>query len=189
MDKFGYSWERLLDETSKQFEAFCIYRDIGPGRSIQKVAQKRAGSGGLSKLKEWSSKHHWSERAKAYDAHIDEIRRSGHEDEIIEMAERHAREAKLFQDKVHERLETIDPAELKPHELIKWYETAVKIERLSLGVPTENVRQEKELKEVKPDAVTREKLQDPQVRKRATEFIKAIADSQSRSDRISPGSK
>lgn len=183
------SWKRLPEETSKQYEAFCIYRDIGTSRSIQKVAQKRPGSGGLSKLKEWSSKYHWIDRATEYDEYLDEIKRTMHEEEIREMANRHALEAKLFQDKVHERLEKIDPNELKPHELIKWYDTAVKIERLSRGVPTENIKQENHSMEVKNDVVTRESLENPKVRAKANELIRIIADSKISPDGISTHNK
>lgn len=171
-------WKRLPTETSKQYNAFCIYRDLGPGRSIQKVANKRSGSGGLSKLKEWSSKYLWIERAAAYDEHLDGVWRSGFEEEIHEMAARHAREAKLFQEKVHERLEKIDPDELKPHELIKWYETGVKIERLSRGVSTENVKRE-EFLGVKEDVITVESLEKPEIREKNNHDILAYADSKS----------
>jgi hypothetical protein len=56
-------------------------------------------------------------------------------------------------------------------------ETAVKIERLSRGVPTENIKQENEVIEVKKDVITPEKLKNPEVRKAANEFIRTISDS------------
>lgn len=182
-------WERMPGETSKQFEAFSIFRDIGPSRSISEVANLWSESGATSRLREWARKNKWHQRVIDYDEHMDRIIVVSHEEEIKKMVVRHAREAKLFQSKVHERLEKIDPDELKPHELIKWYETAVRIERLSLGVPTESIKQEQEFKEAKADVVTMEKLKDPKVRRRAAEFIRAIADSQSSPDRISTGSE
>lgn len=196
----SHKWERLPQESSKQFEAFTLYRDLGPNRSIQKVAQERTeGRPHTSRLKEWSFKYEWVERATAYDAHLDEIRRSGKEDEIRELAAqnsheidkmniRHALEAQLLQNKAIEKLESLNIEDMKPHDIVKFYDTAVKIERLSRGVSTENIKRE-EVKEVKEDDITREKLQDPQVRKRATEFIKAIADSQSSTNRVSTDSQ
>ncbi len=181
------SWEKLLGETSKQFEAFCIYRDMGTERSISEVAKVWSNSGATSRLTEWSRKHQWVERAASYDQYVDELKRYEQEDQIREMASRHARDAQLFQAKVHDRLENINPDDLKPNDIIKWYEVAVKIERLSRGVPTENIKQEK-IQGVE-DVITKERLQDPRVRKKATEFIKTLADSQSRTDRVSIDSK
>lgn len=182
------SWERQPDETSRQYEAFCLYRDMGPERSILKVAREWSSGGHTSKLKEWSSKHHWVDRASAYDEHIDEIRRGRNEEAIIEMSARHADYSIQLQEKAMEALKLINPDELKPNELIKWLDIAVKIERLSRGVPTENIKQEQEVKEVKADAVTREKLKNPEVRRKANQLIRAIADSQSSANGVSADS-
>jgi len=161
---------------------------MGRNRSILKVAKEWSEGGHTSKLKEWSSKYNWVERAASYDEHIDKIKRDSFEELVRETVARHTKESKLFQTKVHERLETIDPDELKPNELIKWYETAVKIERLSLGIPTENIKRE-EIKEVERDALTPEKLKNEKVRKTANQFIKAIAGSQSSTNGIGTDSK
>ena len=68
-------------------------------------------------------------------------------------------------------------------------EIAVKIERLSRGVSTENIKQESEFKEVKNDVITKEKLEKPEIRRKANQLIKAIADSQSSTNGISTDSK
>ena len=33
-------WTRLENETSRAYHAFCIYRDMGPERSLEKVREK-----------------------------------------------------------------------------------------------------------------------------------------------------
>ena len=43
----------------------------------------------------------------------------------------------------------------------------------------ETIKQEKEYKDVKHDAITQENLKKPEVRRKANQLIKAIADSQS----------
>lgn len=181
-------WERLQIETSRQFQAFCIYRDMGPSRSIQQVAQQRTGSGGFSKLKEWSITHQWVDRATEYDDHIDTIKRAGNEESILEMSSRHADYSMQIQEKALDALKLIKPEDLKPHHLIKWLEVAVNIERLSRGVSTENIKRE-EVMEVKNDVVTSEKLKKPEVRRAASRYIKAIADSQIGTDRVSVDSQ
>lgn len=182
-----HSWERMPEETSKQFEAFSIFRDIGPSRSISGVANLWSESGATSRLREWARKNKWHQRVIDYDEHMDRIMVVSHEEEIKKMVVRHAREAKLFQSKVHDRLENINPDELKPHELIKWYETAVKIERLSMGISTENIKQE--AVKVKEDAINQETLRKPEVREKANKLIKAIADSQSSTYGVSTDSQ
>ena len=72
---------------------------MGIERSILKVAQEWSTGGHTSKLKEWSSKFHWVDRASAYDEHIDEIKRAGNEEAIIEMSARHADYSLQIQEK------------------------------------------------------------------------------------------
>jgi len=135
-------WERQKDESSKAYAAFCIYRDMGPDRSIEKVYEKRSRRGPLSRLKNWSVKHNWVERAKAYDDYLERKKREEKEKAILEMAERHARLAMAFQQRVAQRLQEIDPAELSPADMAKWLDIATKLERLSRGEPTEIEKQE-----------------------------------------------
>ncbi len=66
------------------------------------------------------------ERASAYDEHIDEIKRARNEEAIIEMSARHADYSLQIQEKAIEALNLVNPEELKPNDLIKWYDVAVK---------------------------------------------------------------
>ena len=183
------SWQKLSDETSRQYEAFCIYRDMGIERSIGEVAKLWSKSGATSRLNQWSSKYHWVERATAFDEHIDEIKRTRNEEAIVEMSARHADYALRIQEKAIEALNLVKPEELKPNDLIKWYDVAVKIERLSRGLSTENINRESEFKEVRNDAITKENLEKPEIRRKANQLIRAIADSQSSSNGVSTTSK
>ena len=68
-------WERLPEETSINYMAFCKYRDLQSRRSIKKVAELSDGAQ-ISKFNRWSSEFKWVDRARAYDDHIDELRRN-----------------------------------------------------------------------------------------------------------------
>lgn len=59
-----------------------------------------------------------------------------------EMTDRHIKEAMMLQGKVLERLRTLKPNDLNPSDVAKWFDIAVKIERLARGESTENVNQE-----------------------------------------------
>jgi hypothetical protein len=67
--------ERLADETARAYQAFCYYRDLGPGRSFDKAYQRYCADRGMNRSSRrrpggwsnWSTKYNWVERAKAYD--------------------------------------------------------------------------------------------------------------------------
>jgi len=73
--------ERLANESARAYQAFCIYRDLGPSRSIDQAWRSRRSSskGGSARRPghwaAWSQKYKWVERAEAYDDSIDEARR------------------------------------------------------------------------------------------------------------------
>ena len=112
MDNAENQWDRLPKETSRQYEAFCIYRDMGPDRSILKVAQEWSAGGHTSKLKEWSSKHHWVERALHMMSTLMRLRRARNEEAIIEMSARHADYSLQIQEKAIEALNSLNPKNL-----------------------------------------------------------------------------
>lgn len=94
----------LPDESDDSYAVFCIYRDMGPKRSVAKAYH--AFKQGLSTISgddprwededvkavvghvgKWSSAYEWVSRAKAYDRYLDKIRRIERE-EIIRAGER-----------------------------------------------------------------------------------------------------
>jgi len=87
-------WERQPDESGKAWEAFRIYRDLGPGRSLSEVAsilgKSRQSIGG------WAARHNWAWRAQEYDRYLDEQRVRAQVRQIQEMSERHAEQSQLI---------------------------------------------------------------------------------------------
>ena len=73
-------WEIRPNESEKAFAAFCIYRDLGPDRSLSLVSVELQKSSRW--IKEWSRTHEWVVRAKAYDNHLDEVRRQEEEAQL-----------------------------------------------------------------------------------------------------------
>jgi hypothetical protein len=61
---------------------------------------------------------------------------------VEEMAERHAKEALMLQNKALERLRQLRPEELTPRETLSYLIDAAKLERLARGEPTERVAEE-----------------------------------------------
>src|SRR5690554_741438 len=94
-------WSRREDETTKAYWAFCIYRDLGRGRSIPKAWDVYRSENGLKAVeptgtfKDWCSCNGWVERAQAWDDHEDTMRlqardqaRQNARDKFVEYAER-----------------------------------------------------------------------------------------------------
>ena len=124
-------WERQEGESAKAFEAFGVYRDLGPDRSIAKTGQKLGKN--LTTLSEWSSKFEWVKRANAWDDEQDRVARNEQIKEIRKMRERHAKIAERALEKVTEALETIDPQEMSHMDMARFMDVASKLERLSRG--------------------------------------------------------
>lgn len=124
-------WEQQEGETAKAFEAFCVYRDLGPSRSIAKTGQS-LGKNRVT-LEQWSSKYDWVKRATAWDAEQDRIARQAQTEEIIKMRKRHAKLACDMLAKAAAALEVLPPGEVKAGDVSRMVDVASKLERLSRG--------------------------------------------------------
>jgi hypothetical protein len=83
-------WDRRAEESDEAFEAFTVYRDLGPGRSIRKVAEALDKS--RQTLGQHSSRHDWQDRAAAWDLEVDRQRRLALVEENVRAARRHAQQ-------------------------------------------------------------------------------------------------
>lgn len=63
------AYERLPAESPQAFEAYKVYRDMGPGRS-RKLTGERLGKD-VSLMSRWQGHHGWVERARERDEFID----------------------------------------------------------------------------------------------------------------------
>ena len=124
-------WERQENETAKPFEAFCIYRDLGPGRSLSQVAKSLGKSDTL--MSRWSSEYDWVKRAAAWDHEQDRIARQEQIKEIVDMRKRHAKIAKKALDKISVALDSIDPEDMSNADIARLMSEASKLERISRG--------------------------------------------------------
>lgn len=163
MEKKNKEWERVPGETQKAFEAFCIYRDMGASRSLQKVADRLGKCSRL--IKKWSSQDGWVKRTTAYDDYMDRKARGVVESKLEDINSEHlnmirgARESVMvplqallkridnasekggdpfsdFDDKPLDKL--LDMA--RPY--VKLVLDVIKLERLMYGLPTETIKAE-----------------------------------------------
>ncbi|HOW67937.1 MAG TPA: hypothetical protein P5186_16220 [Candidatus Paceibacterota bacterium] len=76
--------ERLPGESTQAYEAFRTYAGLGPGRSTREVCKRLNKS--IALIGKWSAKHHWVERAAAFDDRLDRITQEAEEAKLIEKA-------------------------------------------------------------------------------------------------------
>lgn len=124
-------WERQPEETPKAFEAFCVYRDLGPERSIAK-AGKQLGKNRVT-LEQWSSKYEWVKRCAAWDTEQDRIARQDQQKEIKKMRKRHAGIAAAMLVKAATALQRLPDDEISASEISRMVDVASKLERISRG--------------------------------------------------------
>jgi hypothetical protein len=131
---------RQRKETSKAFEAFQLYRDLGPERSLAKVGQQLGKSTTL--MERWSQKWNWVVRAAAWDEVQDRRIQEAQLKAIAEMKERHAKMGGILQTKALEGLANLVPSQLKPNTLLSFLIQGVKMECEGRGQPSQITEQQ-----------------------------------------------
>lgn len=94
-----YPFERLEVETTKQFRAFCTFRDMGEDRTIVGAFRIHTGKDypqANKFFKDWAEKFQWRIRAQAYDDHFERLELRKKEAAIEEAAARHVLEVRNF---------------------------------------------------------------------------------------------
>lgn len=143
-------WEKLPRESFKAFQAYAVFRDLGPTRTLPKVAEALSKS--LPLIKGWSAKHDWVNRAEAYDMYVDQRYREEREGDLAEMRRREGALGALFQTVVFQRMRghgeageddyvpPLSARDLDAYSAAKLAESSVRLIRLSRGQPTELVK-------------------------------------------------
>lgn len=165
----AHAWERQPTESIEAFHAFAHYRDLAPDtRSVAaaytahsttclgRPREKKAARG----WEEWSSRHNWVGRMRAYDAQLERQKVKARMKAIAEMEEETARQAANARRILLQPLQALAKSIQKNPELltadtnaqamrlgrlaaesVKALKAAVEIERLSRGVSTQNIDQ------------------------------------------------
>jgi len=132
-------WEKLAEETETNYLWFSRYRDYGNERSIAKVVQKYGKKKSYkSQLDKWSSRFRWAERCAAYDAYLDEQKRTTLENERLQMAREHIAVADKTMEAYLRMLNALDMEKVNASAIKGFGEFAVKTKRDALGVVEEH---------------------------------------------------
>lgn len=153
-------WERQPGETATQYAAFCVYRDLGPRRTLTESIRlwstpnkPRAQNKVLrlpdgttrdmrtrnSSVLEWSQRHNWKVRAQLWDQHQDREAQQAEIDHLRALKRREARMADRGWDVVERAMADISPAELRPKDLSTLMMALARLGRMAHDQPDSTV--------------------------------------------------
>lgn len=138
-------WDQQQNESSKALERFALYRDMGAGRSLRKLAKDLELN--PSTLAEISTKHGWQERVVAFDAYIDKASQHNQIAQVKAMKRRQIalalRAQKVVEKGLKKILRDMDDEhllrKLSPEGLSKILDTGCRLERLNRDEAEHNV--------------------------------------------------
>lgn len=138
-------WERQPGESEQAYEAFALYRDLGPKRSNQEVGIQLSKSRQL--ISRWKSNYNWDERVRAYD---NELQKEMHREAVKnlkDMTNRHIKISMQLQKKALAALDNLPVEEMTPKDIKEFIKMATDLERLnrmSAAIPSANEDMETE---------------------------------------------
>lgn len=131
------AWEKQAGESSKAYEAFVAYRDLGAGRTLVDVAQ-RAGKA-YSLIRRWHKNWDWEIRASAWDNRISERAAMKAAEEYSRMIETQLNIGKMLQARATKALQRLDLEKVSERSLpaiLKMLESGIRIERSARELET-----------------------------------------------------
>jgi hypothetical protein len=148
-------WERQPRESPRAFEAFALYRDLGPERTMANTGRKIGR--GYKAMAKYADRWSWNKRALAWDRMRDQAKSEAAIAEAKAVGERHARIAGQHiaalltpVSELARRLNAriIDLSKISDSDVIKMVQRngpvirqLAELERLSVGLPTTTASQ------------------------------------------------
>ena len=133
-------WNKRPRETQKSYEAFKIYRDMGPTRSLARLGRELAKS--KQNFDRWSVSNEWVKRVTAYDHYLDLKAQEAALDEAQEAARRHIRLGKLLQGRGAKVLQGKADDDITAAEGTRMVVEGTKLERTAMELPDQITRQQ-----------------------------------------------
>lgn len=125
-------WERQKGETEKAYEAFVLFRDAGPGRTLIAVARELHKSYTL--IRRWNDTWNWSERVRLYDVDVEKAARAQAVKDRKDMIARHTKLALDVQKKAEEALKALKVSDMAPKDIKEYIKMATDLERLNRDI-------------------------------------------------------
>ena len=136
-------WDMQSYETQNQFNAFCVYRDMGidgTKRTFVSVAEKCQKS--CSLIRRWKDKNNWEERSRFFDIEKDREQIAERKKQIGQMRKRYATMGNALFAKSARKLQAMTVDEMAVGDIARLTDLAIKLESIGLCVATETIRAE-----------------------------------------------
>jgi hypothetical protein len=140
-------WERMESEPGRAFEAFRIFRDLGPTRTLAATAlsffeipasalteDPNIGKRYAPRFYAWHSKYNWKVRADSWDAEIDRQRWADRAEAIRRTNDGYVAVGAAMRQKILLRVAGMDPAQIAPKDVPAWIKAAADVERMGYGI-------------------------------------------------------
>lgn len=199
-------WEyRYPHESTKSFNYFITYANLGEGRSLAQVREKHGNNISLRQLKDYSRKYKWVKRAEAKDEYDIQKRIKEHEKEKEEYFKKRLDRIKKYHDATDAVLQTllidlglIENPETKKYEKKKYTQSTsvanslknladanvnnTKLALRFLGLP-ETIRDVQEISMDSKNTITadvnvQKTLEDQEFMEEELKFMKKLVDQQ-----------
>ncbi|HSX99704.1 MAG TPA: hypothetical protein VLG91_20290 [Streptomyces sp.] len=131
-EKEPYPWIRRDDETEHAYANFQSYLRMGTGRTLAKAAQKIGKT--TQALGEFSRKHDWVERCRAYDRHIMTAETDGLAHQIAEARDENLELIRKLRNHLSDRLDEF--VEKKQDPSVRWTQALMAMAKLEMNAFT-----------------------------------------------------
>lgn len=123
--------DRQKGESTKAYDAFLVYLNLGETRSALKVAAEIHKN--VIMIRTWSARWNWVSRVIEWEDRVRQERILKFKDSRMEMFERHAKIGESFLEKLSGIIQKIDPESCSVADLCIALKTAVAVEREARG--------------------------------------------------------
>lgn len=134
-------WDRQKGETERSYEVYRAYQALPPNRRSVRAAYEHVKGKEYKttpgRVMETAAHWSWKLRAAANDDRQVQIAREAEDEAIREMVKRHASVSLMFLQKTIESIQQTEAEDIPVAALPRFFETAVRMERLSRGLTTE----------------------------------------------------
>lgn len=125
-------WNMRPGETAKAYQAFEVYRDMGPDRSLERVGQALAKT--RQSLDGWSTRFEWQARVRAFDEAAAAKAAEKALEDAASVRARQAAHAKAIQLRAMQKIATMDPGDMSMAEATRAWQVGAEAERKALGI-------------------------------------------------------
>jgi hypothetical protein len=135
-------WDQQPKESSRQYERFLRFRDLGRMRSlttVNKVLTEMGDELTYGTIRIQSHLYRWSERAQAWDRNQDELDRARITQARRDMINRHQKIAGALTKKALTALRVLQDADLDPADVVRFLKLATDLEVRTLGEPHQTI--------------------------------------------------